>query len=84
MDKEWEKHENIPAWNLTKVRGKSEVIDEAKTKGGATVHFASWGLMADQVKGQGRVMQVACVGPARFVIWAEVCNGDAHYGNTEN
>ena len=32
--------ENISAWNLKKVRSKSEVIDEARTKG-ATVHFAS-------------------------------------------
>ena len=39
-DKEWEKLEKIPAWNLTKVRSKSEVIDEARTSG-ATVHFAS-------------------------------------------
>ena len=30
----------ISAWNLTKVRSKKEVIDEAKTKG-ANVHFAS-------------------------------------------
>ena len=28
------------AWNLTKVRSKKEVIDEARTSG-ATVHFAS-------------------------------------------
>ena len=40
VDKEWEKLEKISAWNLTKVRSKSEVIDEAKTSG-ATVHFAS-------------------------------------------
>ena len=40
VDKEWEKLEKIPAWNLTKVRSKSEVIDEARTAG-ATVHFAS-------------------------------------------
>ena len=39
-DKEWEKLENISAWNLTKVISKSEVIDEAKTLG-AKVHFAS-------------------------------------------
>ena len=32
--------EKISAWNLTKVRSKKEVIDEAKTSG-ATVHFAS-------------------------------------------
>ena len=40
VDKEWEKLEKIPAWDLTKVRSKSEVIDEARTKG-AKVHFAS-------------------------------------------
>ena len=40
VDKEWEKLENISAWNLTNVRSKKEVIDEARTKG-ATVHFAS-------------------------------------------
>ena len=39
-DKEWEKLEKISAWNLTEVRSKKEVIDEAKTSG-ATVHFAS-------------------------------------------
>ena len=40
VDKEWEKLEKIPAWDLTKVRSKSEVIDEARTKG-AKVLFAS-------------------------------------------
>ena len=40
VDKEWEKLEKLPAWNLTKVRSKSEVIDEARTMG-AKVHFAS-------------------------------------------
>ena len=40
VDKEWEKLEKIPAWDLTKARSKSEVIDEARTKG-AKVHFAS-------------------------------------------
>ena len=40
VDKEWEKLEKIPAWDLTKVRSKSEVIDEARSKG-AQVHFAS-------------------------------------------
>ena len=38
--KELEKLENIPAWDLTKVRRKKEVIDEARTSG-AKVHFAS-------------------------------------------
>ena len=40
VDKEWEKLEKIPAWHLTNVRSKKEVIDEARTKG-AKVHFAS-------------------------------------------
>ena len=40
VDKEWEKLEKILAWDLTKVRNKSEVIDEARMKG-AKVHFAS-------------------------------------------
>ena len=40
VDKEWEKLEKIPASDLTKVRSKSELIDEARTKG-AKVHFAS-------------------------------------------
>ena len=39
VDKEWEKLEKISAWNLTKVRSKKQVIDEARTKG-AKVHFA--------------------------------------------
>ena len=33
VDKEWEKSEKIPAWDITKVRNQSEVIDEARTKG---------------------------------------------------
>ena len=40
VDKEWEKPEKIPAWDLTKVRSKKQVIDEARTKG-PKVHFAS-------------------------------------------
>ena len=40
VDKAWEKLEKIPAWDLTKVRSKKKVIDEARTKG-AKVHFAS-------------------------------------------
>ena len=40
VDKEWEKLEKISAWNLTKVRNKSKVIDEARTKD-MKVHFAS-------------------------------------------
>ena len=40
VDKEWEKLEKISAWNLTQVRSKKEVIDEARTKS-AKVLFAS-------------------------------------------
>ena len=40
VDKEWEKLEKFSAWNLTKVRSKKEVIDEARTSG-AKVPFSS-------------------------------------------
>ena len=40
VDKEWEKLEKNPAWDTTRVRSKSEVIDEARTKG-IKVHFGS-------------------------------------------
>ena len=40
VDKEWENLEKISVWNLTEVRRKKEVIDEARTSG-ATIHFAS-------------------------------------------
>ena len=40
VDKEWEKLDKILAWNLTKVRSKKEVIDEARMSG-IKVHFAS-------------------------------------------
>ena len=37
VDKEWEKCEKISAWNLTKVRSKKGVIEEAR-KSGATIN----------------------------------------------
>ena len=40
VDREWEKLEKIPAWDKTKVRNTSEVIDEAR-KEGRKAHFAS-------------------------------------------
>ena len=40
VDKEWEKLEKFSAWNLTKVKSKKQVIDEARTSG-STVRFAS-------------------------------------------
>ena len=33
VEKEWRKLEKIPAWQLTKVRNKKDVIDEARNKG---------------------------------------------------
>ena len=41
VDKEWEKLEKISARNLTKVRSKKQMIDEARTSD-ATVHYASF------------------------------------------
>ena len=49
VDKEWEKLEKIPAWDMIKVRNKSEVIDEAKTKG-VKVHFASLHLSFEECR----------------------------------
>ena len=40
VDKEWEKLAKISAWNLTKVKSKKKVIDEARMSS-ATVHLAS-------------------------------------------
>ena len=40
VDKECEKLEKISAWNLTKVKSKKSVVEEARMSG-ATVHFAS-------------------------------------------
>ena len=40
VDQKWKKLEKIPAWDMTKVRNESEVIDEARTKG-IKVHFVS-------------------------------------------
>ena len=40
VDKEWENWRKFRAWNLTKVRSKKEVIDEARTSG-ANELFAS-------------------------------------------
>ena len=40
VDKEWENLKKISAWNLTKVRSKSQVIEDSRTSG-AKVHFAS-------------------------------------------
>ena len=74
VDKEWEKLEKISAWNLTKVRSKKEVIDEARTSG-AKVHFASLmdichlknaELEAKHQKYKGRVVLRGDIAKKRF------------------
>ena len=50
VEKEWEKLEKMPAWQLTKVRSKQEVIQEAHREG-KTVHLAT--LMSSQESGVG-------------------------------
>ena len=40
VDKEWEKLEKMPAWQVTKVKSKTDVIQKAQQEGG-TFHFAS-------------------------------------------
>ena len=40
VDNEWENWKKIPAWQLTKVRSKKEVIEETRNKG-RHVHFES-------------------------------------------
>ena len=52
VDKEWEKLEKILAWNLTKVRNKSEVIDEANDM----CHLKNAELEAKHQKYKGRVV----------------------------
>ena len=40
VGKEWDKLQKMPAWQMTKVRSKREVIQEAQQEG-RTVHFAT-------------------------------------------
>ena len=47
-DKEWETLEKIPAWQLTKVRNKAEVIDEARTNGNKSSFCLTGGLLSFQ------------------------------------
>ena len=45
VDEEWEKFEKISGWNLTKVRSKKKVIDEARTKGRKSLFRLAHGHM---------------------------------------
>ena len=40
VDKKWEKHEKLPAWHVTKVKSKKDVIEKAQ-KEERTVHIAT-------------------------------------------
>ena len=51
-DKEWEKLEKISAWNLTKVKSKKQVIDEARTWPGG------WGPQGRRPTGGGGLARV--------------------------
>ena len=55
-DKEWEKLEKISAWNLTKVRSKKEVIDEAIASLMDMCHLKNAELEAKHQKYGGRVV----------------------------
>ena len=55
VDKEWEKLEKSSAWNLTKVRSKKEVIDEARTTMDIC-HLKNAELEAKHQKHKGRVV----------------------------
>ena len=65
--KEWEICLEIPAWHLTKVRNKSEVISEARNEG-RKVHWwifviskiRSWSLNIKSTKRQGRTPRWHC------------------------
>ena len=65
VDKEWEKLEKISAWNLTKVRSKKEVIDEARTKG-AKVHVASLMDICHLKNSELEAKHQKCKGPVVF------------------
>ena len=52
VDKEWEKLEKISAWNLTKVKSKKTVIDEARTWPGR------WGSQGRRPTGGGGLARV--------------------------
>ena len=59
MDKECENLEKISAWNLTKVRNKKEVIDEARTSGASLMdicHLKNAELEAKHQEYKGRVV----------------------------
>ena len=53
VEKEWEKLEKIPAWQLTKVRNKKEVIDETRNEGRKSSFCVLNGSLSSQEFGVG-------------------------------
>ena len=53
VEKEWEKLEKIPAWQLTKVRNKNEVIAEARNEGQKSSLCVTNGSLSSQEVGVG-------------------------------
>ena len=47
VDKEWKKLETIPAWQLDKVKTKTEVIHSGSTRDKQKVHFATFAALMD-------------------------------------
>ena len=76
LDEEWEKLEKIPAWNLTKVRNKSELIDEARTKG-MKVHFASLMDIYNLKNAELEPKQQKYKG--RVGLWGEIAKDDSGF-----
>ena len=74
VDKDWEKLEKLSAWNLTKVRSKKEVIDEARTKG-AKVHFASLMDTCHLKNAELETKHERCKG--RVVLRCDIVNDDS-------
>ena len=76
VDKEWEKLENFPAWQLAKVRNKKEVTNEAK-KESKTVHFASLidicHLKNSELEPQHQKYQ------GRVVLWGDIVKDDQDF-----
>ena len=66
------KLENISAWNLTHVRSKAEVIDEARTKG-VKVHFASLKVHLENAELEAKHQKYK----GRFVLRGDIVKDDS-------
>ena len=73
VEKTWEKLEKIPAWQLTKVRNKEEVIEEARNKG-RKIHFASLMDLCDLKNSELEPQYRKCKG--RVVLRGDIVKDD--------